>query len=176
MGRAVSPFLTMKAIQDYYPDDLAHCFGCGRLNEHGYQLKSFWEGEETVARFTPRAFHTALPGFVNGGVLASLIDCHATGTAAAAAYRAEGREMDTAPAHRFVTGSLRVDYLRPTPIGPELTIRGRATSISGRKVVVQASIVVLGETTVRGEVVCVELPESMRPPPGPGAPPARASG
>ncbi len=153
----------MKAIQDYYPDELAHCFGCGRLNVEGHRLRSFWEGEETVARFTPQPYHTAIPGFVNGGVLASLVDCHGTGTAAAAAYRAEGREMDTLPPHRFVTASLRVDYLRPTPLGPELTVRGRTKSLKGRRVVVEAEILADHEVTVRGEVVCVEMPDSMRP-------------
>ncbi len=166
----------MIAFQDYYPDDLAHCFGCGRLNAHGHQLKSYWDGDGTVARFTPKPFHTAIPGFVNGGILASLIDCHATGTAAAAAYRAEGREIGTEPPHRFVTASLGVDYLRPTPLGPELTVRGRATSIAGRKVIVEASILALGETTVRGEVVCVELPASMRPRGAAGAPRSGVSG
>lgn len=154
----------MKAIQDYYPDEFARCFGCGRLNEHGHRLRSFWDGDTTVARFTPQPFHTALPGFVNGGLLASLVDCHGTGTAAAAAYRAEGREMDTVPAHRFVTASLRVDYLRPTPLGPELVLRGRVLSISGRKVVVEVTLSAGPEVTVRGEVVAVELPDSMRPP------------
>ncbi len=163
MMRVASRRSTMKAFQDYYPDELAHCFGCGRMNEHGYRLQSFWDGAETLARFTPKPFHTAIPGFVNGGVLASLIDCHATGTAAAAAYRAEGREMDLLPPHRFVTASLRVDYLRPTPLGPQLAIRGRPKSVTGRKVVVEAWIVAGAETTVRGEVVCVEMPDSMKP-------------
>ena len=157
----------MKAIQDYYPDELAYCYGCGRLNVHGHRLKSHWEGDETVARFTPQPYHTAIPGFVNGGILASLVDCHGTGTAAAAAFRAEGREMDTPPPHRFVTASLRVDYLKPTPLGPELLVRGRVTSLKGRKVVVEATISANGEVTVRGEVVCVEMPESMRPSPAP---------
>ena len=53
-----------KAIQDQYPEDLSHCYGCGRLNEHGHQLKSHWDGEEAVARFTPRAEHIAVPGYV----------------------------------------------------------------------------------------------------------------
>lgn len=154
----------MKAVQDDYPDALALCFGCGRLNEHGYHVRSFWNGTTAEARFTPKPYHTALPGFVNGGLLASLVDCHATGTAAAAAYQAEGRGMDTSPPHRFVTASLRVDYLRPTPLGPELLLEGRVRSFSGRKVVVEVTISVNGETTVRGEVVTVEMPESMRPP------------
>jgi len=153
----------MKSFQEYYPDDLAHCFGCGRLNEQGHHLKSYWDGDVTIARFTPRPFHAAVPGFVNGGLLASLVDCHATGTASAAAYRAEGREMGTSPAHRFVTASLRVDYLRPTPLGPELVIRGRAAEVSGRKVVVEVTVGAPEPVTVRGQVVCVELPDSMRP-------------
>jgi len=162
----------MKAFQDYYPDELAHCFGCGRLNEHGHHLRSFWVGDLSEARFTPRPYHTAIPGWVNGGLLASLIDCHGTGTAAAAAYRSEGREMDSLPAHRFVTGALRVDYLRPTPLGPELVLRGRVRSVTGRKVVVEITVSVGNEVTVRGEVVAVEMPETMRakasaPDPGP---------
>lgn len=153
----------MKAIQDFYPDELARCFGCGRLNEYGLHLRTFWNGDTTETRFTPQPFHLAIPGFVNGGLLASLVDCHGTGTAAGAAYRAEGREMDTLPAHRFVTASLRVDYLRPTPLGPELLVQGHVRSISGRKVVVEVTISAGPEVTVRGEVVAVEMPDSMRP-------------
>jgi acyl-coenzyme A thioesterase PaaI-like protein len=154
----------MKAFQDYYPDDLAHCFGCGRLNAEGYQLKSYWDGEETVARFTPKPFHIAVPGFVNGGVLASLVDCHGTGTASAAADRAAGRTLGAGPASRFVTASLRVDYLHPTPLGPELLVRGKPGSVTDRKVTVGVTVAANGEVTVRGEVVCVRLPESMRAP------------
>ena len=152
----------MTAIQDTYPDELARCYGCGRLNDHGLHLKTFWDGEETVTRYTPEAWHIAIPGYVNGGLLAALMDCHGTGTAAAAAYRAEGREPGTPPLHRFVTASLRVDYLRPTPLGPELEVRGRAASLQGRKVLVEARIVALDEVTVKGEILAVEMPDRMR--------------
>jgi acyl-coenzyme A thioesterase PaaI-like protein len=152
-----------KAFQDYYPDDLSHCYGCGRLNEHGHQIKSYWDGEETVCTFHPRPYHTAIPGFVYGGLIASLIDCHGTGTAAAATYRAEGRGMDTEPPLRFVTASLRVDFLRPTPIGVPLEIRGRVQETKGRKVVVGATVLAQGEVCARGEVVAVQMPESMAP-------------
>lgn len=162
----------MKAFQDYYPDELAHCFGCGRLNPHGHHLRSYWNGEVSEATFTPQPYHIAIPGWVNGGLLASLVDCHGTGTAAAAAYRAERREMDTLPAHRFVTASLKVEYLRPTPLGPELLLRGRVRSISGKKVVVDIDLLVENEVTVRGEVVAVEMPETMR---GSGPPRAPAT-
>ena len=154
--------MTQKAFQDYYPENVAHCFGCGRLNEQGHQIKTFWDGDETVTRFTPEPQHTAIPGYVYGGLLASLIDCHSTGTAAAAMYRAEGREMDTEPAFRFVTASLHVDYLKPTPMGVELTLRGKVKEVRGRKVVVETTLYASGVATVRGEVVAVQMPESFR--------------
>jgi len=150
----------MKSFQDYYPEDLSHCYGCGSLNEHGYRIKTFWEGEESVTRFSPKSFHTAVPGFVYGGLLASLIDCHSTGTAAAAMYRAEKREMDSLPSFRFVTGSLQVSYLEPTPLGPELVILGRVQEIKGRKVIIESTVLVDGVATVRGEVVAIRMPDN----------------
>lgn len=150
----------MKAFQDYYPDNVAHCYGCGSRNDHGHRIKTYWEGEESVTRFTPESYHTAIPGFVYGGLLASLIDCHSTGTAAAAMYRAEGREMDTQPPFRFVTGSLHVNYLKPTPLGGALEIRGRVKEIKGRKVVVESTVFANGVATATGEVVAVQMPES----------------
>ncbi len=155
--------MNQKSFQDYYPDFLAQCYGCGRLNEHGHQIKSFWDGEETVAYFTPKPYHTAIPGYVYGGLLASLIDCHGTGTAAAAAYRAEGRTMDTEPPLRFLTAALNVNYLKPTPLGPQLEVRGKIKEVKGRKVVVESWIVSDGQITVRGEVVAVQVPEDLIP-------------
>ena len=150
-----------KSFQDYYPDHMAHCYGCGRLNEDGYQIKSYWDGDESVCHFQPRTHHIAIPGYVYGGQLASLIDCHGTGTAAAAGYRAEGREMDTEPPLRYLTASLQVDYLKPTPLGPLLEIRGKVKEVKGRKVVIEEWIVVNGEVTVRGELVAVQVPDQM---------------
>ncbi len=151
--------MTEKAFQDYYPDQTSYCYGCGRLNEHGLHIKSYWDGEESVCRFEPRPYHTAIPGYVYGGLIASLIDCHSTGTAAAAAYRAEGRAMDTMPAFRYVTASLRVDYIKPTPIGVPLEVRARVKEIRGRKVVVAATLYANQEACAQGEVVAVQMPE-----------------
>ena len=152
------------AVQDFYPEDFAHCYGCGRLNDHGLQLKSRWDGDETVARFTPLPQHTALPGFVYGGLIASLIDCHAMGTAAAATLRAEGKEVGRSPSPRFVTAALRVDYLKPTPLGPELEIRARVRELTPRKVVIDSIVTANGVVTARGEAVAVPMPSSMLPP------------
>ncbi len=152
--------MSTKAFQDFYPENVAHCYGCGRLNGHGHRIRTYWERDETVTRFRPEPFHTAIPGYVYGGLIASLIDCHGTGTAAAAMYRAEGREMDSDPPYRFVTASLRVDYLKPTPLGGELEIRGRVKEIKGKKVVVEATVYVEGVATARGEIVAVRMPET----------------
>ena len=155
--------MNRKAFQDYYPDELNYCYGCGRLNEQGLKLKSYWDGEETVAIFTPRPYHIAIPGYVYGGLIASIIDCHSTGTAAAAAYHAEGREMGTEPPVRFVTASLHVEYIRPAPLGVPLEVRGKIKEIKGRKVVVSATVSASGEICAKGEVVAVKMPEHMMP-------------
>jgi len=155
--------MNKKAFQDYYPEKLSYCYGCGRLNEHGLQIKSYWDGDETVAHFTPREYHIAIPGYVYGGLISSLVDCHGTGTASAAGYQAEGREMGTEPLLRYVTASLKVDYLRPTPLGVELEIRGEVKEIKGRKVVVSIRVIAEGEVTARGEVVAVQMPQGMLP-------------
>ena len=154
--------MTQKAFQDYYPDEWALCYGCGRLNEHGMQIKSYWDGEESVCTFTPKPYHTAVPGYVYGGLIASLIDCHSTGTAAAAAYRAQGRELDTLPPLRFVTASLHVDYLRPTPIEGPLELRSQIKEVKSRKVVVSTTLSAGGEVCARGEVVAVKIPDNMK--------------
>jgi acyl-coenzyme A thioesterase PaaI-like protein len=150
----------MNAFQDHYPENVAHCYGCGRLNKHGHQIRTEWDGDETVTRYTPQPYETSVPGFAYGGLIASLIDCHSTGTAAAAMYRHEGRDLDSLPAFRFVTGSLHVDYLKPTPIDGPIEIRGRIKEIKGRKVIVETCVLAGGVTTARGEVVAVQMPES----------------
>ncbi|MCB9285164.1 MAG: PaaI family thioesterase [Lewinellaceae bacterium] len=150
-----------KAFQDHYPDDSAHCYGCGYLNPHGHQLKSYWDGDETIAEYTPKSYHTAFPGYVYGGLIASLIDCHGTGSAAAAMARAQNRAIDSDPPLRFVTAALKVDYLRPTPLGPPLKLRGTIAEVKGRKVVVQITLSANDEVCAKGEVVAILVPDKM---------------
>ena len=125
----------MKGVQDYYPDHFAKCYGCGRLNEDGHQIKTMWNGEETITRFMPKEYHTAIPGFVYGGLLASLIDCHGTGSAALALAKANNIELTEFNAPRCVTASLKVDYKKPTPMGVNIEIRGNIKEVKGRKVI-----------------------------------------
>ncbi len=153
--------MPLRSFQDYYPDDTALCYGCGRLNEHGLHIQSYWDGDESICTFTPKPYHTAIPGYVYGGLIASLIDCHGTGTATAAVWRAEGRELGSEPVPRFVTASLHVEYVKPTPLGVPLIVRGRVKEIKGRKVIVSAELSANNEVCARGEVVAVQMPERM---------------
>jgi acyl-coenzyme A thioesterase PaaI-like protein len=153
--------MTEKAFQDYYDDKVSRCYGCGRLNEHGLQIKSYWENGHSVCVFNPRPYHTAIPGYVYGGLIASLIDCHSTATAAAAKYRQEKRSMDSKPSYRFLTASLHVDYLKPTPIEGPLKLRSNIKEIKGKKVIVETELSVKGVTCAKGSVVAVKAPEDL---------------
>ena len=143
------------AIQDLYPEDFSHCFGCGSKNGFGHRLKSYVDGENVVAHFTPSLHHMAVPGFVYGGLLASLVDCHAMATAASS-------EVADNIAPRFVTAVLHVEYLKPTPLGPELEIRGHVTERGPRKAIVEMTVSAAGNVTVRANAVAVRIPDSMK--------------
>jgi acyl-coenzyme A thioesterase PaaI-like protein len=154
--------MTEKAFQDQYKEEYSVCYGCGRLNSHGLQIKSYWDGEESVCRFEPQPYHTAIAGYVYGGLIASVVDCHGTGTAAAAAFRAAGRPMGSEPDFRFVTASLHVDYLRPTPIDAPMELRARVEEIKGRKITVAVTVSSKNQVRARGRVVAVQLPDSLK--------------
>ena len=92
-----------------------------------------------------------MPGYVYGGLVASLIDCHATGSAAA----------EAGPGTRFVTANLNVDFLAPTPLDAELQARGRIEEVKGRKIVVSVTVRAGDLECARGRVVCVRMPEDL---------------
>jgi acyl-coenzyme A thioesterase PaaI-like protein len=146
-----------KPIQDFYPDDVAICYGCGRLNPEGLHIQTYWNGEEGICRFTPKPHHTAFPGFIYGGLLASLIDCHSMGTAIAATYHAEGREPGSDPEITYVTGNLNVSYLKPTPLDGEIVLRARMKELFPQKAIITCSVYAGDEECVRGEVVAVRV-------------------
>ena len=150
------------AVQDFYPDDAAHCYGCGRLNPAGHRFQTRAAGEESVTEFEPDAVHTALPGFVYGGLIASLLDCHSTGSAAIFALAREGVAIGTGEAPRFVTRHLAVDYLAPTPLGPLRAI-GRLVEATDRKVIVESELDADGAVTARARAVLIRLESAPGP-------------
>jgi acyl-coenzyme A thioesterase PaaI-like protein len=151
-----------KAFQDFYTKEFSHCYGCGTQNEFGHQLKTYWDEDETVSYFTPKPEHTALPGFVYGGLLASLIDCHSTGTGAATLHKVQKKENRKKYYPRCVTASLKVDYLKPTPIDCTLELRGKIKELKGRKVIVEVNLIAKGKTCVKGEVIVVQVPDNWK--------------
>lgn len=151
----------VKAIQDDYPDDFAWCYGCGRLNEEGHHFRTAWNGEQTLTIYTPEPKHAALPGFVYGGVIASLIDCHGTGSASLALHRKNGHEVgDGVEPPRFVTASLKVDFVKPTPQDVPLKAIGTVHEIHPKKWRVETEVFAGDTLCARGEVVAVVMPST----------------
>jgi uncharacterized protein (TIGR00369 family) len=124
-------------------------------------VKSEWHDGEARARFTPASYHIAMPGYVYGGLIASLVDCHAMATAAAASMIKAGLLPGRDVTPRFVTASLHVDFLKPTPAGSELQLRARPTEVGERKVSVEVEVLARDVECVRGRVTAVRLPEAM---------------
>ena len=149
--------MTTKAIQDFFSDEEAVCYGCGRNNPYGLHIKTFWNGEEGIFHFKPQPYHTAFAGVVYGGLIACLIDCHSIGTAIAAAYQAEGRKPGTEPGIMFVTGNLNVSYLHPTPANTELVLRAHIKKQLKRKTVVTCSLSANNKECAQGETIAVRI-------------------
>ena len=151
----------MTAIQDRMVDN--HCYGCGTENSRGMQIKSFWDGKESVCIFKPRPEQCAGPTqFVYGGTIASLIDCHCVGTAMAHQYELERREIGTQPHIWCVTGRLSVDYLAPTPIDKPLELRAWIVESAGKKTILRCTLSSDGRTTAEGEVIAIRVMDSWR--------------
>lgn len=149
------------AIQDDYPEDYAWCYGCGRMNETGLHLRTGWDGDQTVTIYEPREEHKAIPGFIYGGLIASLVDCHGTGSAALTLHRKNGHEPgDGVDAPRFVTASLHVDYLKPTPKDVPLKAVGIVEEIHPKKFKVSIDVFAGDTLTAKGEVVAAVMPNT----------------
>jgi len=144
------------AFQDL--GSVAHCFGCGPDNNHGLALKSFWDGDDAVAEFTPAAYHCgASPDIVYGGLLACLIDCHACNLAIAYLYGLDNRPIGSQPRINCVTAQLNISLIHPTPIGETLHLRAAVSDIQRRKVWLDCNVMAGGRQTVRGDVLAVRL-------------------
>jgi acyl-coenzyme A thioesterase PaaI-like protein len=148
------------AFQDLIPHN--HCFGCGPNNPKGLRIKSNWSGNQlSVARFTPEPYHCAGPThFVNGGILATVIDCHCVCTAAAAAYRDKGREIGSKPYLHYATANLDLRYIRPTPIEAEIELVARIVDRTDRTYVLSCELSAEGRTRVTATLEAIQVRES----------------
>ncbi|MDY6854174.1 MAG: PaaI family thioesterase [Thermodesulfobacteriota bacterium] len=148
--------------QSYFQDEVEgnYCFGCGSDNKHGLQIKSYLSGDELVCKWQPKEYHTAAPGILYGGIIASLIDCHSVWAAVVDAYRAESREINSDPPIFYVTGSLNVKYLRPTPMNGPVVLKARVKEMREKSTVVVCSLFANEQECAQGEVVAVRISES----------------
>jgi acyl-coenzyme A thioesterase PaaI-like protein len=145
-----------RALQDVIK---VHCFGCGSLNERGMQIKSHWDGDEVVCRWRPEPFHIGHPGYVYGGTIASIVDCHSIWTALATTCRDQGIEITEGAQlpFIFVTGRLGVDYLRPAVIDQPLELRARVVERGERRVNVDCRVLQSGVECARADVIAVRV-------------------
>jgi acyl-coenzyme A thioesterase PaaI-like protein len=145
-----------RAFQDQ--GAVRHCHGCGADNERGLQIKSYWDGDEAVAIWRAQPHHCGgTKENLNGGIIASLIDCHSLNLAIAHAYRAEARPIGSAPRIGYVTANLNISYRKPTPIDQAVDLRARITKIEGRKAWVRCTLSAAGEVRATGEVLGVRV-------------------
>ena len=144
-------------FQDHMPNNV--CFGCGELRPRGLQIKSHWEGDEAVCLWHSQPKYHGWENVINGGILATLIDCHCMGTALAAAYRAEGRPMGSDPIYRYATGTITVRYLLPTHNNRPILLRAQVIEMKGRKAKLRCRVVVEGQVTAEAEVVGIRVLE-----------------
>lgn len=136
-----------------------HCFGCGRDNPQGLRIKSLWDGAETICHWTPQPWHCASPAHVvNGGIIATLLDCHAIISSMAFAAREAGQALgDGSPQPWYVTGKLDVQYLRPTPLGPELLLHARFEPQGARKILVHCTLSAGPDVFATAQVLAVAV-------------------
>lgn len=118
---------------DEHLTPLAHsaqnrCFGCGQANPVGLRLEFLLAGDGSVVCLAtvPETFEGP-PGYLHGGIIATLLD-----EAMSKAVRARG--------FTAMTRHIEINYLRPTPSRAPLRIEGRAAQSDGRKHPTEARI------------------------------------
>jgi len=149
------------AFQDQYLDTRADCWGCGRNNHHGLKIKSYWDGNSAVAHYLPADHQTGHEGILNGGIIATLMDCHCIGLAMAHAHRQERREIGSQPLITYVTASIKIDYIGPTVLnGHQIELRAKVEWVNKRKTFVTCSLSARGDETARGGILGVRIKET----------------
>jgi len=145
------------ALQDSIHPDAAirHCYGCGANNTRGLGIKSFLDGNEGVCRWRPEPYHCSYPGYLNGGIACTLIDCHSAWTAFALECREKGIEVDQPDPASGWTRAMNVEFLRPVPLGDYVEIRARVVKKGRTSRTVACSLYGDGNECVKAEVTIV---------------------
>ena len=147
--------VTEPGLQQRYSPD-SRCFGCGPANEQGLRIESHEAPDtdgELRATWQPLPHHAAFDNVLNGGIIGTLLDCHANWTAAVRLMRERG--LPGPPG--CVTADYAIRLRRPTPVDRPLQLRAWPAETDGDRVVVDAEVVVDGiiTATCRGTFVAV---------------------
>lgn len=156
--------MSNKKEETFFQDDMPGniCFGCGSENEQGLQIKSKWEGDESVCFWNSKEMYQGWPGVLCGGITASLIDCHCMNTATAYAYKLEGREMGSFPVYKYATGTLNIKYLKPVSNDHPIEIRAKIVEVKNRKTVLHCEVFTQGIKAAEAEVIGIRVYDSSK--------------
>lgn len=149
-----------KYFQDHMPGNI--CYGCGRDNHFGLKIRSYWEGDEAICIWNSEEKYQGWKNILNGGVQATLIDCHSMCTAMAYAYRQEGRGLDSQPEYKYATGTMTIKYLKPTPNDKPIELRASVLEQKGKKTTVQCDVYVDGLKTAEANVIAIRVFDSSK--------------
>ena len=142
------------SLQERYAPE-GRCFGCGPANDRGLRIQSFEAGDGTVVpEWQARPEHEAFGGYVNGGILGTLIDCHSNWTAIAGFLARDG----DAAAPSTVTSEMSIRYRRPTPSGEPLRLIGRVVEIGDDRATVETEVRSGDQVTATGRATFVKVP------------------
>ncbi len=137
------------------------CFGCGDSNHQGLRIKSFWNDDnEAVLIWQSEEKYHGWAKLLNGGIIATLIDCHCMGTAMAYAYKIENRELDSEPIYRYATGTMNIKYLKPTSNEKPVELKAVIKEVKGKKTVLSCEMFSEGIKTVEAEVIAIRVFDS----------------
>jgi acyl-coenzyme A thioesterase PaaI-like protein len=149
------------AVQDQMRGN--YCWGCGADNPVGLHLKSYWDGAFAVAQWIPADEFAAGPRhFLNGGIIATLLDCHGVCTAVADAYQRAEREIHSQPEIWHATVSLTVEYLRPTPIDQKIELKAHVLTHDANNASVECVLSSGGKDRARATVTTRQVPDQWR--------------
>lgn len=149
---------TKDFFQNHMPGNI--CFGCGKDNHEGLQIKSYWEGEEAICIWNSKEKYQGWKGVLHGGILASLVDCHCMCTAMAAQYRSEGRDLESTPIYRYATGTLTIKYLKPTYNDVPIVLKAIPIIHSEKKIEVNCRVFSNDELTAEANVIAIKVFDS----------------
>jgi len=142
-------------IQDHMDGNV--CFGCGKDNHEGLQIKSYWEGQASICEWMPEEKHNGWKGVLCGGIMAVLIDCHCICTAIAHAHALEKLPLQSNPYITYATGTMTIKYLKPAYNDKPVILKAFIKEVKGRKIVVGCDAYTNGIKTTEAEVIAIRI-------------------